>query len=245
MKKTAPFFLLLALGLTPLMADPVKLSIGDAVELARKASLELYGQSLTTGAARRELDNTWNLFLPGISPGLSGKWSDELFSAPLASTKPLGSTVSLGTRLTITTSVLYDIEKRRTDYQSALLAERDADARVDLEKSRLAMTVAASATKRYVATNRLPLVTLDAGWNFSLTDLKSARDAFSLSAGLSFNADAWMPNSRKDLELRSLRETEARLAVKYEQDRRTVRDEIEALFMDIGFARNSLDVAAG
>lgn len=355
--------LLLALGLIQVAADPLELSVESAVELASQASLELYGQKLAVGSARRDLDNSWNLFLPGISSGLSGKWSDELFTANNPATNPLGSTFSMGTRLTVTTSVLYDLEKRRTDHQSALLGEREVKARLvrdvekayfqlvslqlelenkaraitlaeerrrlalvrferglgseldalraqmselnarsthkkavsdydkrqaafrrllglaadaplklttaleapsgvpftasdelvtsllddraDLAKARLSREAAATATARYAAENRLPLVTLDASWNLGVADLKTARDPFSLSATLSFNADAWIPGSRKDLELRARRETETRLALGYEQTRRTALDEVEALRLDLEFARNSLELASG
>ncbi len=361
MKQPLPL-LLLALALTPLCADPVTLSMQDAVDLALGASLEVYGQKLALGSAQRDLDNSWNLLLPGISSGLSGKWSDSLFiEAPTsqgsAASKPFDATLGMGTRLTLTTGTLYDLEKRRTDFRLASLADKDSrarverdagkayfllvslqldldnkakaaalageryrlaalrferglgseldvlraqmselnagsaykkatadyekrqaafrhqlglaanvklrlttaleapenipdiaftelvDGRVDMMKAVLAREVAANASARHGAVNRLPLITLDAGWNFSMTDFRNPRDSFSLSAGLSFNADAWIPKSRKDLELRALRDTEAQLALAYEQARKSALDEIGAIRLDIESAWNSLFVA--
>jgi outer membrane protein TolC len=77
----------------------------------------------------------------------------------------------------------------------------------------------------------------------SLADFITARDAFSVSAALSFNADAWIPNSRKDLELTALRETEERLARAYEQARRNARLEVEGLLLDLEQSRAALGVA--
>lgn len=119
------------------------------------------------------------------------------------------------------------------------------DGRIDLAKASLAQELAAAATSRHINLNRLPLVTLDAGWNFSLTDFETARDNFFMSAGLSFNADAWIPGSRKDVELQALREAEDRLALSYEQIRRSALDEVEALQLDIDSAQNSLELSSG
>jgi len=359
MRRYVSLFLLSALFLSPLAAETVELSVEAAVELSSKASLDLYGQKLAVSSTQRDLDNSWNLFLPGISTGLSGKIGDELFTANSPTTSLLGSTLSLGTKLTLTTGVLYDLENRRTAYRSALLGEQDLaarlsrdvqkayfqlvslqldldnkvraialaeerrrlaelrfarglgseldalraqmtelnarsahkkavadydkrqatfrrqlglaagdqlklttalavpagppadsvatliDTRIDLAKASLARELAATATARYINLNRLPLVTLDAGYSFSLADFKTARDSFSISAGLSFNADAWIPGSRKDVELQVLRETEDRLALAYEQARRSALDEVEALWLDIDAARNSLELASG
>jgi len=359
MRSSMSLFLLLALGLAPLAAEPVELSIESAVELASRASVELYGQKLAVGSAQRDLDNSWNLFLPGISTAFSGRIGDELFTINSPTTSLFGSSLNLGTRLTVSTGVLYDLENRRTAYRSALLGEQDLEARltrdvekayfqlvslqldldnkaraialaeersrladfrfarglgseldalraqmselntrsahkravadydkrqatfrrllglgsgdqlrlttalevpagspagtvteridtrVDLAKASLARELAATATARYINLNRLPLVTLDAGWNFSLTDFETARDNFFISAGLSFNADAWIPGSRKDMELQALREAEDRLALSHEQSRRIALDEVEALSLDLEFARNSLELARG
>ncbi len=357
MRNPVPLLVLSILSLSTLAAEPAELSVESAVEMAARASVDLYGQSLAVGSARRDLDNGWNLFLPGMSTGVSGRLGDELFTANSPTTNLFGSTLSLGTRLTVTTSALYDLESRRAALRSAMLGEQEVrariardtekayfqlvslqldldnktkaivlaeerrrladfrfarglgseldalraqmtemntrsahkkavaeydkraaafrrllgiaagdqlelttelavpaglpaginagqiEARVDLAKARLAREVAATATTKYSNLNRLPLVTLDAGWNFSLSDFSTARDNIFISAGLSFNADAWIPGSRKDTELRALRETEDRLAFSYEQALRSALDEVEALTLDMEFAQTSVELA--
>ncbi|MBU0929326.1 MAG: TolC family protein [Spirochaetes bacterium] len=359
MRKPAFAILLLALCASVVRAEPLVLSVQDAVALARGASLEVYGQGLAVARASRDADNAWNLFLPGLSAGLSARLGDKLLTQAAISPSSTGfsTAVSLGTRLSLANGVLFDMEERRADLELASLGEADAvarlardvekayftlaslgldmgnkakaadlarersklaglrfdrglgseldalraqlaernalaahrkavadygkrmaafkrqlgldpgvelrlstaleapgsvaegpfddlvDARTDLERSRLAMRVAATAAARYAAVNRLPLLTLEAGWNFGLADFETARDAFTLSAGLSFNADAWIPNSRKDLELRALRDTEKRLALAYEQARRAALDEVAALRADIEYASDGIDLA--
>ena len=67
MKQAAALLALaLALGGVPANADPGALSLRDAVNLAVASSPELYAQKLAADAARRDLDNAWNLFLPEI-----------------------------------------------------------------------------------------------------------------------------------------------------------------------------------
>ncbi|PKL07802.1 MAG: hypothetical protein CVV51_12215 [Spirochaetae bacterium HGW-Spirochaetae-7] len=356
--------LLLAMALVPLWAEPMTLSLDDAVGLAMRASLDMQGNDLAVASAKRSLENSWNLFLPGISSSLGASLSDDLFidtpaRAGVAAANPFGTTVTLGTRLTVGTAVLFDLEARRAAYRSSVLdrqmasasltrdvekayfaivsleldlqnkgkaaelsAERqrlaafrferglgseldvlkaqmselnaraavekaDADfrkrqatfrrqlglpagtqltlstaleippgihpqapeslidGRLDLEKARLAMAAAASAVARYDATVRLPVVTLEAGWNFGLDDFSDSSDQFTLKAGLAFNPDAWIPRSQKDLALRSLREAQDSQAAKYQQGLRNARDEIEALLLDIGLAARSLELADG
>lgn len=359
MRAPVSLVLLLALSRFAIAAEPVVVSVEAAIEMASRASVELYGQQLAVASAQRDLDNGWNIFLPGVSAGLSGRIGDELFTPNSPATNLFGSTLSLGTRLTVTTSVLHDLQNRRTAYRSALLGEQELkarisrdvqkayfqlaslrldldnkakaialaeerrrladlrftrglgseldalraqmselnarsahkravadydkrqaafrrllgiaagdqldlstaldvpagftaigieamiDARIDLAKASLARDVAAAATARYFNLNRLPLVTLDAGWNFSLTDFETMRDNFFISAGLTFNADAWIPGSRKDVELQILREAEGKLALSYDQARRSALDEVEALRLDIEFARGGLELAGG
>jgi len=103
----------------------------------------------------------------------------------------------------------------------------------------------AAETMRWFESHGVPLVTLEADWSFKATAITALRDTLSLSAGLSFNPDAWIPNSRKDLELLALKETEARLAQKLVQDRRNARDEVDTVLLDLELAKNGLALAEG
>jgi outer membrane protein TolC len=356
--------LILALCLAPIpvWAEPLELSVDQAVELALQSSLDIYGQGQAVASALRNLENRWNLFLPGISAGAVARWSDGLFiDIPVrpgtAAADPFSTTLSFGTSLSVTTGVLFDLEDRRTGYQSAVLSERearlklvrdveksyfllvslemdidnkaraitlagdrlrlasyrfetglgselellrarlseqtarstheravadyrkrqaafkrqlgleatipivlttslefstvvpDADVegliagRADLGRSRLAMVNAATAIERFVATHRLPVLKLDASYNFSIADVETSSDRVVLSASLSFNADSWIPNSRRDLELRSLKETQERLGLKYGQDRRNAIEAVDTLILDLELAGKGLLLA--
>jgi outer membrane protein TolC len=344
-----------------LPADPLALSAHDAVELAKATSLDFYSQSLALDAAHRDLENSWNLFLPGVSVGATAKYGDSLLikNAKPSSQEAFSSSLTAGLRLSLASSIIFDQKNRQTDYRSAEIGEQDAVARLtrdvqkayyflvslkldidnkatavtlasdrvklasarfnsgmgseldllrarmsesnarsshqrtitdyekrqasfrrmvglvpgetfnlssalevpanpvklssdpnlegraDLQKASMAVQAAESAITRYVTINRLPLLSIDAAWNYSLTDRKTSKDAYSLSAGLTFNPDAWIPGSRKDLELKRLLDSKERLTLAYEQAKRAAFDEIEALKLDIDFTRDNLTVAEG
>lgn len=124
-----------------------------------------------------------------------------------------------------------------------LVAEAAIGNRIDIKQAALAIESASLATTRYAATNRLPLFTVETGWNIGVTDLETTRDSFSITAAVLFNADAWVPGSRKTLELNSLRDTEKRLAHSYEQVHRNAIDDVNALLLDLTSARSSISVA--
>lgn len=357
-------FLILAIYLAPvpLRAEPLELSVDEAVERALQSNLDVFGQGQTVASALRNFENRWNLFLPGISAGLNLRRSDKLVADfPLSQVAGgddlFSTTLNLGTRVSFATGLLFDLHKRTVDYRSALLSERETIAKVskdvekayfalvslgldlenkekgivlaeerlrmasirfdrglgseldmlraqmsvqtakstfekarsdnakqlaafrrqlgldpgtqllfstainlmtfepqndllslingraDLERARLAMAVAESEVRRFIATIRMPVLTLEAEWILRTTDANPSRDSYTLGAGLTFNADAWIPNSRRDLELRSLRDTQERLAFKYEQDRRNASELVDRLVMEIAQATNSVSLA--
>jgi outer membrane protein TolC len=344
---------------TSLWAAPLELSVDQAVELALGSSLDIFGQGQAVASALRNLENRWNLFLPGISAGATARWSDDLFLETsvrpgATAADPFSTSVSLGTSLSITTGVFFDLEDRRTGYHSAVLTEREArsklvrdtekayfmlvsleldlenkeraialagdrlrlasyrfetglgselellrarlseqttrsthekavadyrkrqaafkrqlgldasvpirlttslefpassleldlegliDGRADLGKARLGLATTALAIERFKAAYRLPVLKFDASYNFSVADFETASDRVVLAASLSFNADSWIPNSRRNLELRSLRESQERLGLKYEQDRRNALDTVNALLLDLELAGKGL-----
>jgi outer membrane protein TolC len=367
MKSTAPLLALsLALVLlfapVPAIAEPLELSVEEAVKRALQSSLDVFGQAQAVAAALRNLESRWNLFLPGISAGATARWSDDLLIEPslragTVAPDPFSTSLSVGASLSVATGVLFDLEDRRIGYQSAVLSEREVRSRLvrdvekayfllvsleqdlsnkeravtlagdrlrlatyrfesglgseldllrarmsgqtarsthekavadyhkrlaafkrlvgldgsaalrlstgldlrlsdveadvdkliedrtDLGKSRLAMSNAATAIDRFVAAYRLPVLKFDVSYNLSLADFETATDRLVLSAGLSFNADSWIPNSRRDLELRALRENQERLGQKYAEDRRNALDAVELLFLDLELAGKALVLA--
>lgn len=117
------------------------------------------------------------------------------------------------------------------------------EGRSDLERGRSAITTAETEVKRFLATIRMPLVSLEADWAFRKADSNPSRDSYTIGASLTFNADAWIPNSRRDLELRSLRENQERLALKYEQDRRNAIELVNGLMLEISQAATNVSLA--
>lgn len=356
--------LILALLLAPvaIRAEALELSVEEAVEQALRSSLDVFGQGQAVATALRNLENRWNLFLPGISAGATARWSDDLLvespgGAGGAAADPFSTGLSFGTSLSVATGVLFDLEDRRTGYQSAVLSEREArtrlvrdvekayfmlvsleldlankeraivlandrlrlavyrfdtglgselellrarmsgqtarstydkaladyrkrqaafkrqlgldasqslilstrlefpsaapvadletlvDGRTDLGKTRLAMISATTAINRFVAAYRLPVLRLEASYNISLANHDIQSDRLVFGAGLSFSADSWIPNSRRDIELRSLRESRERLGLKYAQDRRNAIEAVESLVLDLELAGNALLLA--
>ena len=375
MRKTA-LLLCLAIGASPLVAEPLALSVDDAVALALGASPEAYEEKLVADAARRALDNRWNLFLPALSAGATAKIGDRLLTDTALGSQAAGldGALTLGAKLSLANGLPFDLADRRTalrraeldaedararverdarkayyllvsleqdlankaraaelagervrlaelrferglgselDALRARLSERDAeaaydaavadyekrktafrrtlgleegaalrlsspleqpaaspgigdgdadayrrgddayrrgddaaiDARADVRKAALAVEAAANASARYASVNRLPLLTLEASWNLSQALADPARDAYSVGAGLVFSPDAWIPGSRKDLELRALRETEERLRAAYAQARHDARDEVADLLVDVASARGAVALA--
>ena len=368
MRKTA-LLLCLAIGASPLVAEPLALSVDDAVALALGASPEAYEEKLAADAAKRALDNRWNLFLPALSAGATAKIGDRLLTETALGSQAAGldGALTLGAKLSLANGLPFDLADRRTalrraeldaedararverdarkayyllvsleqdlankaraaelagervrlaelrferglgselDALRARLSERDAeaaydaavadyekrktafrrmlgleegaalrlsspleqpaaspgigdgdadayrrgddaaiDARADVRKAALAVEAAANASARYASVNRLPLLTLEASWNLSQALADPARDAYSVGAGLVFSPDAWIPGSRKDLELRALRETEERLRAAYAQARRDARDEVVDLLVDVASARSAVALA--
>lgn len=126
--------------------------------------------------------------------------------------------------------------------------EELAERRLDLRKDRLAQEAASLARRRYEAVNRLPLVSVGAAWNAlaatpGSASPMSASDSWSASATVSFNADAWIPGSRRELEQRGLEEAEARLAEAYERAGRSALAEVASLRLDAELARSAVGVA--
>ena len=112
--------------------------------------------------------------------------------------------------------------------------------RLDLEIKRRAIQSAEVAANRYHATNRLPLVTLGSSLAFSLSDFTVPLDGFTLSAGISFNADAWVPGSQKDLAYRALVEARDQQLVEYDRMLKSAREKVEDLLVDASLKINEL-----
>ena len=118
-KKMCIFGLLLAILFSPLFAKQ-SLSLEQALQLAKANNLGLASNAIDVAAAKRDVDTSWNLFVPSVSLTLSNAGRGPGFNAattsftnPLTgvtSDIPMGSTnqglgLSLGVSLTLNPAV--------------------------------------------------------------------------------------------------------------------------------------------
>ncbi|MFH2116202.1 MAG: TolC family protein [Spirochaetota bacterium] len=341
-----------------LCAEPVNLSLDQAIQLAIANSPTLQDQGALVSAALRNKENSWNLFLPGLTAEFTGNFFDEFFYPPASNrlTPPLSSSLKMDVKLSLDTKTLYDLDKRRDDYTSSLIVAQEAQRksivgiekdyfslvassmdienslralgldeesyrqtrvkfergleselallnaelklqvsrtavisaragyekkatafkrllgmepqvllalstplviaeldsnklddlmegiskRLDLEIKRRAIQAADVAADRYHASNRLPLVTLGSSLSFSLSDFSVPNDAFSVSAGVSFSVDAWIPGSQKDLAFVALLEARAQQAIEYDRMLKAAREKVDDLLIDLSLRINEL-----
>ncbi|MGD9940873.1 MAG: TolC family protein [Clostridia bacterium] len=341
-----------------LHAEPINLTLEDAIQLAIANSPALQDQEIMVSAALRNKENVWNLFLPGISADVTGRFSDAVLFPPdtFGPSQPFTSSVNMDIRLSLDTKTLYDLGKRHDDYATALVAAQEArrefivevekayfslvassmdvenslrtleleeesyrqtrikfdrgleseltllnaelelqgsqtalvsaeagygkkatafkrllgldpqtslvltssltireldsgsleslmgaiGQRLDLELKRRAIQAASVAADRYHASTRLPLLTLGSSVSLSLDDFSVPADGFSVSAGVSLNADAWIPGSQKDLAYIALLEARDHQALEYDRMLKAAREKVEDLIVDLSLRINDL-----
>jgi outer membrane protein TolC len=109
-------------------AEPVNLTLEQAVELAVANSPVLQDQGEVVSAAARNKEHAWNLFLPGITADLTGNFFNDLLYPPASNraAPPLSSSLKMDVRLSLDTRTLYELGKRRDDHVTALMAEQEA-----------------------------------------------------------------------------------------------------------------------
>ncbi len=117
---------------------------------------------------------------------------------------------------------------------------KDLGTRLDLEIKRKAIDSSAVAIDRYHALNRMPLISVGSSLSYSLSDFSVPSDGFSISAGISFGVDAWIPGSQKDLSYRLLMDEREQLVMEYDQVLKTAKEKIEDLTIDLGLRINDL-----
>jgi outer membrane protein TolC len=69
---------------------------------------------------------------------------------------------------------------------------------------------------------------------------RSPLDGLSISAGVSFNADAWIPGSQKDLAYTALAEARDQHAVEYDRMLKSAREKVDDLLVDLSLRMNEL-----
>ena len=350
--------LVLVLYCLPLQAEPLGLSLDEAMELAVANSQVIHDQENVVAKALRNMDNSWNLYLPGVTADLIASYKDSIFypSQTSRSVSPLSTSLKMDIKLSLDTKSLFERKKRGDDYATALLlaqevqrkfvmgAEKDyfslvassldvnnslrtldldeelyrqtkvrferglepelsllnadlklqgtrtavmssqaaydkkamafrrliglepqimftlttplafteldgkniedllraIEARLDLEIKRMAIEASTVAINRYHAITRLPLLSLGSSLSYGLSDFSVPSDGFSISAGVSFGVDAWIPGSQKDLAYRLLLEEREQQVVEYDRMLEAAKEKVEDLTIDLSLKINDL-----
>ena len=84
--------------MTGAYANSLQLTLDDAISLAKRQNLSLQSKMIDVQEARRDVDTSWNLFLPQVSLALTHGGQNDVFSSPAASSKVISG---LSTRLSV------------------------------------------------------------------------------------------------------------------------------------------------
>ncbi|TFG82591.1 MAG: TolC family protein [Spirochaetales bacterium] len=120
--------------------------------------------------------------------------------------------------------------------------DRLAD-RFDVERLTLAKASNDLAARKALATVKLPVVSLGASWNASSSDFADPIDSLTVSAGIAFSVDSWIPGSKKDLSVQLFADSARRLEIQYTDVLRAARDEISGLVLDLESAGTNIELA--
>jgi outer membrane protein TolC len=80
MKRLRYIYLLVMCLIFPLHAESLNLTLQDAITLAKQQNLSLQVQAVDLQQAKRDVDTSWNLFLPSINLSLSHGGNSSVFS---------------------------------------------------------------------------------------------------------------------------------------------------------------------
>ena len=148
-KKMFIFGLLLATLFSPLFAKQ-SLSLEQALQLAKANNLGLASNAIDVAAAKRDVDTSWNLFVPSVSLTLSNAGRGPGFNAATTSVTiagvtadiPMGSTnqglgLSLGVSLTLNPAVKDQLDSYNLGYQIQQVTFAQAQAEVERNVTKL------------------------------------------------------------------------------------------------------------
>ena len=148
-KKMCIFGLLLAILFSPLFAKQ-SLSLEQALQLAKANNLGLASNAIDVAAAKRDVDTSWNLFVPSVSLTLSNAGRGPGFNAATTSVTiagvtadiPMGSTnqglgLSLGVSLTLNPAVKDQLDSYNLGYQIQQVTFAQAQAEVERNVTKL------------------------------------------------------------------------------------------------------------
>lgn len=136
-KKMFIFGLLLATLFSPLFAKQ-SLSLDQALQLAKANNLGLASNAIDVAAAKRDVDTSWNLFVPKIEIVLSNLGSKPVFkAAPTAGAFNAGLGINLSVTLTLNPAVKDQMDSYNLGYQIQQVTYAQAQAEVERNVTKL------------------------------------------------------------------------------------------------------------
>ena len=136
-KKMFIFGLLLATLFSPLFAKQ-SLSLEQALQLAKANNLGLASNAIDVAAAKRDVDTSWNLFVPKIEIALSNFGSKPVFKAfPSKEAYNSGLGVNLSVTLTLNPAVKDQMDSYNLGYQIQQVTYAQAQAEVERNVTKL------------------------------------------------------------------------------------------------------------
>lgn len=136
-KKKFIFGLLLATLFSPLFAKQ-SLSLEQALQLAKANNLGLASNAIDVAAAKRDVDTSWNLFVPKIEIALSNFGSKPVFKAfPFTGAYNSGLGVNLSVTLTLNPAVKDQMDSYNLGYQIQQVTFAQAQAEVERNVTKL------------------------------------------------------------------------------------------------------------
>ncbi|MDD4648018.1 MAG: TolC family protein, partial [Sphaerochaeta sp.] len=149
-RKLLLLHILLIVGILSLGAS--SLTLDDALERARMHNLSLQGNAIDVNAAKRDIDTSWNLFLPNLNLSLSHSGSGPVFKpaertsvnpltgAPVTVSTPFADTgLSLGINMqfTLNMAVKEQLESYHLGYQIQKVTYEQAKAEIQRNVTKL------------------------------------------------------------------------------------------------------------
>ncbi|MGE4454682.1 MAG: TolC family protein [Sphaerochaeta sp.] len=122
------------------------LTLDDALERSRMHNLSLAGNAIDVNAAKRDIDTSWNLFLPSLNLSLSHSGSGPVFNAAetatpfginAASFGDTGLSLSLQMQFTLNAAVKEQLESYHLGYQIQKVTYEQAKAEVQRNVTKL------------------------------------------------------------------------------------------------------------
>lgn len=143
-RKLLLLHILLIVGILSLGAS--SLTLDDALERARMHNLSLQGNAIDVNAAKRDIDTSWNLFLPNLNLSLSHSGSGPVFNAAERTVSGIsipatfgdtGLSLGLNMQFTLNMAVKEQLESYHLGYQIQKVTYEQAKAEIQRNVTKL------------------------------------------------------------------------------------------------------------